>query len=63
MKTILIVIGFLIMVGVIVWDGRRQVESIEGCKRERIIPLGPDFFSWEGINKLAREGKYQPKCL
>jgi len=63
MKIVWLILGFGALLGIMIWDGQRQVALLNQCKRQRIIPLVPDYFTWEGINRLAAKGEYQPKCL
>lgn len=63
MKIVWLVSGLGLLLGVFIWDGQKQVAILNQCKQQRIIPLGPDYFTLGGINKLAAKGEYQPKCL
>ncbi|MFA6518978.1 MAG: hypothetical protein WCV93_05025 [Candidatus Shapirobacteria bacterium] len=63
MKIFAIIMGFGVLLGIMIWDGGKQVALLNQCKQQRIVPLNPDHFTWEGINKLAAKGEYQPKCL
>lgn len=63
MKLAAAVIALGLILGIVVWDSARQTKILDACKRERIMPLSADHFTWEGINRLVGKGDYQPKCL
>lgn len=58
-----IVVVLVVLVAVLVVDGKNEISKLDKCKSLRIRALTEKFFSWEGILELNQKGEYQPKCL